>query len=53
MERIVENVPSAVTLLKLQYRMHEQIMKFSYNEKYSLFILVSQICSPIKKLFMQ
>ncbi|MBO7661033.1 MAG: helicase, partial [Bacteroidaceae bacterium] len=29
MERIVENVPSAVTLLKLQYRMHEQIMKFS------------------------
>jgi len=29
MERIVENVPSVVTLLTLQYRMHEQIMRFS------------------------
>ncbi|MDO4994168.1 MAG: AAA domain-containing protein [Bacteroidales bacterium] len=29
MERIVENVPSAVTLLRVQYRMHEQIMRFS------------------------
>ena len=31
MERIVENVPSAVTLLKVQYRMNEQIMRFSSN----------------------
>lgn len=31
MERIVENVPSAVTLLRVQYRMHEQIMHFSSN----------------------
>ena len=29
MERIVENVPSAVTLLTVQYRMNEQIMRFS------------------------
>ena len=29
MERIVENVPSCVTLLRVQYRMHEQIMRFS------------------------
>ena len=29
MERIVENVPSAVTLLGVQYRMNEQIMRFS------------------------
>ncbi len=29
MERIVENVPDCVTMLKMQYRMHEQIMKFS------------------------
>lgn len=29
MERIVENVPECVTMLKMQYRMHEQIMKFS------------------------
>lgn len=29
MERIVENKPEAVTLLKMQYRMNEQIMKFS------------------------
>lgn len=29
MERIVENVPSAVTLLRVQYRMNEQIMRFS------------------------
>lgn len=31
MERIVENVPSCVTLLTTQYRMHEQIMRFSSN----------------------
>ena len=29
MERIVENKPEIVTLLKMQYRMNEQIMKFS------------------------
>lgn len=29
MERIVENKPKTVTLLKMQYRMNEQIMKFS------------------------
>ncbi|MCQ2243227.1 MAG: AAA domain-containing protein [Bacteroidaceae bacterium] len=29
MERIVQNVPDCVTMLKMQYRMHEQIMKFS------------------------
>lgn len=29
MERIVENKPETVTLLKIQYRMNEQIMKFS------------------------
>lgn len=29
MERIVENVPECVTMLKMQYRMHEQIMRFS------------------------
>lgn len=29
MERIVENQPSAVTLLKVQYRMNDAIMKFS------------------------
>ena len=29
MERIVENKPETVTLLKTQYRMNEQIMKFS------------------------
>ena len=29
MERIVENMPETVTLLKMQYRMNEQIMKFS------------------------
>ncbi len=34
MERIVQNLPSVVTLLKLQYRMHEQIMQFSSNEFY-------------------
>ena len=28
-ERIVENKPETVTLLKMQYRMNEQIMKFS------------------------
>lgn len=29
MKRIVENKPETVTLLKMQYRMNEQIMKFS------------------------
>lgn len=29
MERIVENHPEAVTLLRTQYRMHEEIMEFS------------------------
>lgn len=29
MERIVENKPETITLLKMQYRMNEQIMKFS------------------------
>ena len=29
MERIVENKPDAVTLLRVQYRMNEQIMRFS------------------------
>jgi superfamily I DNA and/or RNA helicase len=29
MERIVENKPDVVTLLKVQYRMNEQIMRFS------------------------
>lgn len=29
MERIVENKPETVTLLKMQYRMNDQIMKFS------------------------
>ncbi len=29
MERIVENKPEAVTLLKIQYRMNEKIMRFS------------------------
>lgn len=31
MERIVENKPEVVTLLKTQYRMNEQIMRFSSN----------------------
>lgn len=31
MERIVENQPEAVTLLKIQYRMNDAIMKFSSN----------------------
>ena len=31
MERIVENQPEAVTLLKVQYRMNDAIMKFSSN----------------------
>lgn len=29
MERIVENKPEVVTLLRMQYRMHEDIMRFS------------------------
>ena len=29
MERIVENLPDTVTLLKMQYRMNEEIMRFS------------------------
>ena len=29
MERIVENHPEAVSLLRVQYRMNEQIMRFS------------------------
>lgn len=31
MERIVENKPEVVTLLQIQYRMNEQIMRFSSN----------------------
>ena len=31
MERIVENKPEVVTLLKVQYRMNEEIMRFSSN----------------------
>ena len=31
MERIVENKPEVVTLLRIQYRMNEQIMRFSSN----------------------
>ncbi len=31
MERIVENHPEAVTLLRVQYRMNEHIMRFSSN----------------------
>lgn len=31
MERIVENLPEAVTLLRVQYRMNESIMRFSSN----------------------
>ncbi len=34
MERIVDNQPTCVTLLKIQYRMHEQIMRFSSDEFY-------------------
>ncbi len=34
MERIVDNQPTCVTLLKVQYRMHEQIMRFSSDEFY-------------------
>ena len=31
MERVVENKPEVVTLLKVQYRMNEEIMRFSSN----------------------
>ena len=31
MERIVDNKPEVVTLLKMQYRMNEEIMRFSSN----------------------
>ena len=34
MERIVENKPSCVTLLEVQYRMREEIMRFSSNYFY-------------------
>lgn len=34
MERLVENKPEAVTLLKTQYRMNEEIMRFSSNYFY-------------------
>ncbi len=34
MERIVENKPEVVTLLQVQYRMNEQIMRFSSNYFY-------------------
>ena len=34
MERIVENKPEVVTLLKIQYRMNDQIMRFSSNYFY-------------------
>ncbi len=34
MERIVENHPECVTLLTMQYRMHEDIMEFPNNEFY-------------------
>ena len=35
MERIVENKPEVVTLLKMQYRMNEEIMRFSSDWFYS------------------
>ena len=35
MERIVENKPEVVTLLKIQYRMNEEIMRFSSNWFYN------------------
>ena len=34
MERIAGNLPSVVSLLRVQYRMHEQIMQFSSQEFY-------------------
>ncbi len=34
MERIAQNLPSVVSLLRVQYRMHEQIMQFSSQEFY-------------------
>ena len=34
MERIVENKPEVVTLLQVQYRMKDEIMRFSSNEFY-------------------
>ncbi len=35
MERIVENKPEVVTLLKIQYRMNDEIMRFSSNWFYN------------------
>ena len=35
MERLVETHPEAVTLLKIQYRMHDDIMRFSSNYFYN------------------
>ena len=35
MERIVENKPEAVTMLKMQYRMNEEIMRFSSDWFYN------------------
>lgn len=35
MERVVANKPSAVSLLKIQYRMHEEIMRFSSDWFYN------------------
>ena len=35
MERIVENHPEAVTLLRIQYRMNDDIMRFSSNYFYN------------------
>lgn len=41
MERIVENVPSVVTLLKVQYRMNERIMQFSSDWFYGGSVVAS------------
>ena len=35
MEKVVANKPSAVSLLKIQYRMHEEIMRFSSDWFYN------------------